>query len=136
MNVLRDGRDTPLKVTHRHAFRKIARDRAGRHAHPTEQQIGVALAPLSPEARNQLNLAENTKGAVIAGVQPNSPAEMAGLREGDVLVGIGAKTVNSPDDAVSAIRSARREGKTVALRVLRDGQSHYVAIPGKASANG
>ncbi len=134
LNILRDGRDTPVTVT----IATLPDDRATaqQDAAPKEQQIGVALAPLSPEARSELNLAEGVKGAVIAGVQPDSPAQMAGLREGDVLVGIGTKTVNSPGDAVSAIRAARQEGKTVALRVLRDGQSHFVAIPGKAAANG
>ncbi len=134
LDVLRDGHDTPVTVT----IAALPEDRATaqQDVAPKEQQIGVALAPLSPEARSELNLAEGTKGAVIAGVQPNSPAQIAGLREGDVLVGIGTKAVTSPDDAVSAIRAVRREGKTVALRVLRDGQSHFVAIPGKASANG
>ena len=134
LDILRDGRETPVMVT----IATLPDDRATaqQDVAPKEQQIGVALAPLSPEARSQLNLAEGVKGAVIAGVQPNSPAQMAGLREGDVVVGIGTKAVTSPDDAVSAIRSARRDGKTVALRVLRDGQSHFVAIPGKGAANG
>ena len=134
LNILRDGRDTPVTVT----IATLPDDRATaqQDVAPKEQQIGIALAPLSPEARNQLNLAEGIKGAVIAGVRPDSPAQVAGLREGDVVVGIGTKAVNSPDDAVSAIRAARRDGKTVALRVLRDGQSHFVAIPGRAAANG
>jgi len=51
--------------------------------------VGVALAPLSPELREQLELPEGTKGAVVANVMPDSPAERAGLAKGDIIVGIG-----------------------------------------------
>lgn len=132
--ILRDGRDTPVTVT----IASLPDDKATaqQDTAPSAEQIGVALAPLSSEARGQLNLAEGVKGAVIADIKPNSPAQLAGLREGDVLVGVGTNAVGSPEDAVKAIRSARHEGKSVALRVLRDGQSHFVAIPGKQSTNG
>ena len=100
---------------------------------PGEHSIGVALAPLSPELRDQLSLPESAKGAVVAEVRPGSPAQEAGLREGDVLVGVGSKAVNGPSQAASAIRSARKDGKAVALRVLRDGQSRFVAIPGTSN---
>jgi serine protease Do len=90
--------------------------------------IGLALAPLTPEARQELDLPAKTKGAVVAEVQPGSPAEAAGLRQGDVLVGVGSKPVTSPEDAVGAIREARQNGDTVALRVMRDGHTSYVAV--------
>jgi len=93
-----------------------------------ERGIGVALAPLSPEVRDQLQLPDGTKGAVIAEVRPGSPAQQAGLREGDVIVGVGSKAVNNPREAADAIRGS----KGVALRVLRDGQPRFVAIPGPA----
>ena len=132
--VLRDGHDTPVKVT----LASLPDDHtvAQNDSVPAREQIGVALAPLSPEARSELNLPDSAKGAVIARVKPNSPAQIAGLQEGDVVVGVGAKAVSSADDAVSAIRSARKDGKSVALRVLRNGQAHFVAIPGKDEANG
>ena len=98
-------------------------------AAPSEHNIGVALAPLSPELRDQLNVPESTKGAVVAQVQPGSPAQIAGLREGDVVVGVGLKPVTDPSSAATTIRAARTSGKTVALRVLRDGQPRFVAIP-------
>ncbi|MDT7951142.1 MAG: Do family serine endopeptidase [Acetobacteraceae bacterium] len=134
LDVLRDGQDKPVTIT----IATLPDDHAApsQGSVPKEQQIGVALAPLSPDMRGQLNLGENTQGAVVAGVKPDSPAQLAGLREGDVVVGVGTKAVKSPSDAVSAIRTARHDGKAVALRVLRDGQSHYVAIPGSTSANG
>ncbi len=72
---------------------------------------------------------------MIANVVPDSPADQAGLRQGDVVVGVGRKAVTSPHAAVAAIRAAGAGGKTVALRILRDGQAGFVAVkPGRLSA--
>jgi serine protease Do len=90
--------------------------------------IGLALAPLTPDARQQFDVPARTKGAVVAEVTPGSAADQAGLRAGDVLVGVGAKAVTSPEDAVRAIRAARQGGDPVALRVWRDGHTAFVAV--------
>ena len=62
---------------------------------------GVSLAPLSPEARQQLGLKEDVKGALIAGVDTGSPAEDQGLRAGDVLQQVGREQVTTPAEAVA-----------------------------------
>jgi serine protease Do len=46
---------------------------------------GVAVADITDEIRNALNLSKDIKGAVIAEIDPDSPAAKAGLREGDVI---------------------------------------------------
>jgi serine protease Do len=93
-----------------------------------QPRLGVALAPVSPDVRSEFDLPDSVKGAVVAAVQPGSPAEQAGLQPGDVIVGVGTKPVASPSDAVHAIRSAAHNDKTVALRILRDGKSAFVAV--------
>jgi serine protease Do len=94
-----------------------------------QPKLGLALAPISPDVRGQLDLPEGTKGAVVAQVQPGSPAEQAGIRPGDVIVGVGGKQVGSPREAVQAIRSAAGKADTaVALRIVRDGQPAFVAV--------
>ncbi len=93
------------------------------------EQIGLALAPLTPDMRNQLDVPDGMHGAVVRGVQPGSAAEMAGLQPGDVIVGVGTKSVNSPGDAAHAIRSAMHgERHALALRVIRNGQPLFVGI--------
>ena len=134
LDILRNGHETPVKVTL--ASLPDDRNAAQTDSVPSDQQIGVALAPITPDARSELKLPDGAKGAVIAGIKPGSPAQLAGLREGDLLVGVGSKSVTSAEDAVSAIRAARHDGKALALRVLRNGQSHFVAIPGKGETNG
>ncbi|MEJ1977550.1 MAG: PDZ domain-containing protein [Acetobacteraceae bacterium] len=90
--------------------------------------IGLALAPISPDVRDQLSLPAGTKGAVVAEVKAGSPAEQAGLQPGDVILGVGVKPVASPEEAVTAIRSATRDGHGLALRVLRHGDALFVPV--------
>ena len=91
--------------------------------------LGLTLAPLTPDVRNQLNLPDNATGAVVTAVTPNSPADIAQLQPGDLLVGVGPANVNSPSDAVNAIAAARKSGNgAVALRIIRQGQALFVGI--------
>jgi len=97
------------------------------------KKIGVALAPLTPQARRALDLSPTQTGAVIGEVADNSPAEEAGLRPGDVIVAVGQKPVANPEQAIRAIREGLSKGNSVALRILRDGHSAFVAVD---TANG
>lgn len=99
------------------------------------QQLGLALAPLSPDMRGQLDVPDNTQGAVIQGVKPGSPAEEAGLQPGDVIVGVGTHPVTSPAEAANEIhREMNSKNHAVALRVIRNGQPLFVGIQMGAKA--
>jgi serine protease Do len=90
--------------------------------------VGLALAPLTPDVRGQLDLPTQTKGVLVAQVESGSPAESAGLQEGDVIVGVGTHSVGSPREAMRAIHDAVGSAHSVALRILRDGHTEFVAI--------
>ena len=125
IEILRDGKTEQLTVTVGTMPGEKLAD-AGRANGP--DGIGVALAPLSPQLRAQMDLPATTKGVVIAGVKPNSPAANAGLQEGDLILGVGSRAVSTAEEAAGAIRKAIKGGDTVALRVLRDGRAGYVAV--------
>ncbi len=97
--------------------------------------IGLALAPLSPDLRNQLDVPDGTRGAVVRQVEPGSPADAAGIQAGDVIVGVGDKQIDSPSDAANAIRSASKD-HAVALRIIRDGQPLFVGVNLDQSSEG
>jgi S1-C subfamily serine protease len=105
-----------------------ARNGSGGNGGQEGPHIGLALAPLSPQTRQQLDVPDNTSGAVVAQVQPGSPAEKPGLQPGDLVVGVGGKRVSSPDEAANALRTAARAGRPFALRILRNGQGAFVAV--------
>jgi serine protease Do len=127
LDLLRDGKTQTVSVTIASMKNDAVTSRDG-VAGQDQQGVGVALAPLTPELRGELDLPAHTRGAVVANVKPDSPAAEAGIRQGDVIVGVGSATVASPSDAASAIRSAVHKDHAVALRILRDGQTAFVAI--------
>jgi len=127
-HILRDGqnRDVDVRVGEQPAEKAV-------HAKAEEPssrgQLGVALAPLNSDAREQLGIPDGQEGAVIRDVRPGSPAEEAGLRAGDVIVGVGNQKVASPSEASKAISAALgSKDRAVALRVLRDGTIAFVGV--------
>ena len=134
LDILRDGdkRTVTASVAEMPADKTASNgDDQGKAGHGERHgRVGLALAPLSPEARDHLSLPEGTKGAVVADVRSGSPAEAAGVQAGDVVLGVGTTSVSSPEEAVKAIRSATKEKDgTLALRIMRDGHASFVAIP-------
>ena len=132
--VLREGQDRDIDV-------KVGEQPPEKTAHAraeepsTRGRLGVALAPLTPDERDQLQVPEGQGGALIRAVRPGSPAEEAGLRPGDVIVGVGNQKVASPAEANKAIGSALGgKDHAVALRVLRDGTVAFVGVQVDQSA--
>lgn len=72
----------------------------------TRPFLGVTVSDVSQLLIRQYNLAVD-KGAVITiPVVSGSPADQAGLREGDVIVSLGGKEITGGDSLVQAIRSS------------------------------
>jgi putative serine protease PepD len=70
-----------------------------------------------------VGLAERTDGgagAIIADVQPDSPAAEAGIREGDLVLSVDGEPINGQTGLVAAIRD-RSPGDVVEIEVSRDG---------------
>lgn len=88
---------------------------------------GVVLQPLDEELAGVLG-APDGKGALIASVEPNSPAARGGLERGDIVIGVAGKVVQRQRDLAAAVADAK-PGSTVAVTVLRNGRrmEHRVA---------
>ncbi len=125
LDLVRDGDTRTLDVTLGNLPTQTADARPGSG---NSDGIGLALAPITPDVRQQLDLPDDAHGAVVAQVREGSPADQAGLRNGDVVVGVGQKTVDGPRDAAQAIRSASKSNQPMALRIIRDGRSGFVAV--------
>jgi serine protease Do len=128
LTVLREGqqKDVTVKVGTLPGEQMASNDAA---ESPSRGQLGVALAPLSPEMRNQLDVPDGTKGAVVERVRPGSPAETAGLQPGDIIVGVNTQTVTSPGEAVKALKGAMGgDNKALAIRIIRNGQPAFVGV--------
>jgi aminopeptidase N len=76
----------------------------------------------APEAPKLLVAMEpSAAGPVVKGFSPGSGAEEAGIKQGDVIVGIDDRKVSDPDD-LQAFLLFRRAGETVLVTVTRGGE--------------
>jgi serine protease Do len=82
--------------------------------------LGIAMSPMTKEVAAALGISANTKGVVIGKVLPNSPAEKAGLTEGDIIQRIDGKRFSDSKDIQNYIRS-KKVGDKVTIQILRDG---------------
>jgi putative serine protease PepD len=63
---------------------------------------------------------EGNGGAVVREATGGGPAARAGVRTGDVIVAVGGRRIQTPDDVAAAIQD-RRPGESVEVQVRRDG---------------
>jgi len=86
----------------------------------TRGVIGVQVTPVPADALAEFGLKER-RGALVAVVNPNGPADKAGLEPGDIVIEFNSKAVRNRDDLVSYVVSTK-PGTTVPVKVLRDKQ--------------
>lgn len=127
LSIYRNGRAQNVTVTVGQLNNDQASGRVGRSAQGSPT-LGVGLQAITPQLRQQLQLPDSVRGAVISEVQPGSTADQAGLQAGDVIVGVGDRAVGSPAEATRAIRESLKNSQAVALRIIRDGQPAFVAV--------
>ncbi len=88
---------------------------------------GLQVQGITPDIANQLNL-NSTKGVVVRGVQPDSPAADAGIQQGDVVLEVDHAKVNSVDDFLSAAKQAKKNKNSALLLVQRGNATLYTVI--------
>ncbi|QXC59453.1 S1C family serine protease [Aquihabitans sp. G128] len=90
------------------------------------RRLGVAVVPAAETARirRRVGLPEQA-GLLVSGVLEGSPAEAAGLGEGDLVVAVGGAAVTSVDDVWDALD---RAGDTVDVEVVRGTEARTVTV--------
>ena len=90
-------------------------------------RIGIALGQLSPALSRQLGLDEATKGVLVGDVVPGSPADKAGLKQGDVITSFAGEKVL--DRSSFRLKVATSEvAKPYDMTFIRDGVTKTAQI--------
>lgn len=96
----------------------------GRGETPTRPRLGVALAPpeIARRMRRAVGLLERD-GLLVRDVEDGSPADSAGLREGDLIVAAGGRDVRAIEDLQDVLAGARGR---LDIRIVRGSEEHSV----------
>jgi serine protease Do len=96
----------------------------------TRGWLGVSVQVVTAELAESFGLKE-TKGALVAEVLKNSPAEKAGIKRGDIILTFDSHEVDALNDLPRLV-AATQVGKAVKLTVFRDGKIRELnAVVGK-----
>lgn len=88
--------------------------------------LGIAIQEITKELAESFGM-KNTNGALVAGVEKNSPADKGGLEAGDVITRFDGKSINVSSDLPRAV-AATKPGKIVSVDVLRKGAMKTLQI--------
>jgi serine protease Do len=128
VKVLRDGGEKMLHVK----IGKLGSDRAGADLDESEEadlsrgKLGLALQDVTPKLARRFGLKVD-HGALVTDVQPGSPSDQAGIREGDVIVEVNHHQVESVEEVREEVAGTGDKGP-VLLLVQRDRGKIYIAL--------
>jgi S1-C subfamily serine protease len=88
--------------------------------------LGVDITTLTPALRQQYGFTP-TSGAVILNVISGSPADKAGLQQGDVIIDIGGTPIDSSETLQSSIQGDKA-GQVVAITYYLGNEKHTVSV--------
>jgi Do/DeqQ family serine protease len=130
LQVMRDGRTSDMKATLEETpVGKDARGAAAGDEPEGRGKFGMSVEPITPEIARQLDLDRDTKGVVIADVDPDGAAASAGLREGDVIEQVNGHAVKSAEEVRSALNAST--DRPAVLLVARGDATIFVPLRAK-----
>jgi serine protease Do len=126
LEVLRDSKSLSLPVTLEEL--NARNDESSKAGQPHgKARWGLGLMDVTPDMRGQLQLPGNVHGAVVANVQPGSPADNAGISRGDVIVEVNRHNVQDASDARRELGSVG-QGQDALLLVYSNGGSNFIVM--------
>ncbi|MBR8832895.1 MAG: trypsin-like peptidase domain-containing protein [Stigonema ocellatum SAG 48.90 = DSM 106950] len=91
--------------------------------------LGLGMQPvrLPENMKTALNLT-SASGVIVVNVEPNGPADNAGVLLGDVLVEFDGTSIKDTADVLGLLNNSDRVGKTIQSRIVRGGALVEIAI--------
>ena len=91
--------------------------------------LGLKLADLTPDQRQQMDVPEETRGALITDVTGDKANE-EGLKDGDIILSVNQTPIDGAQDAARQIAMAKKAGRNSVLLLVEHGNAQaFVALP-------
>jgi len=109
-------------------------DALGRGESVERPRLGIAVAPphVARRLRASVGLSDRA-GLLVRGVEDGSPAERAGIREGDLLVEAAGTQITDPDALNEVLATS---GLPIELKIVRGDEERTVSVGGATGASG
>jgi serine protease Do len=131
LGIVREGKPESLNLTVGKFNARGAEEASSEAPGQQKGKLGLAVANLDDDTRQQLDLPDTVKGVVVQQVRPGSPAEDAGLQQGDVIQEVNRKAAANASQFAGAIKSTAAD-KDILLLVWSHGNSSYRTVhPGQ-----
>ncbi len=92
----------------------------------TRGWLGVEIQPVSQDIADSMGV-KSLEGALVARLQPDSPALGSGVKSGDIITAVNGDAVADPKDLARRIAGIGPK-KSVDLTVVRNGSTQKIAV--------
>jgi serine protease Do len=122
VEAIRKGR----KMSFRVKIGELKEEKGSGEAAETKPRLGMTVKDLTPQLARNLGLSE-TSGLVVIRVESNSPAQVAGIRQGDIILEIDQAPPKDIEQFYKKIQEYKK-GDTVLLLIKRGGSTLYLTL--------
>jgi serine protease Do len=132
LEVMRDGKSISVPVT----VQELGNSKNGEESASNPEgkaRWGLGLSDLNSDVRDQLQAPSDVQGAVVARVQPGSPADNAGMATGDIIQSVNRKPVKSAQDVQQALSKVQNGQDALVLIWSQGGNTFRVMHSGDNS---
>jgi serine protease Do len=91
--------------------------------------LGLHVSDMSSrEVRQQYNVPRGQKGVIVLEVEEGSPADEAGIREGDIITEVYSNTVDDIDEYLRVADKLKEREAPIAFLVKRGRSTTYIPV--------
>ncbi len=123
IKIIRNGKEKVLTV-------KIGelKERTLSEVHPTAaEKLGMELENITPQLKEEFGL-RISRGVIVVGVKPGSPADEAGIMKGDIIIEANRRPVRDVSQFEEIFERADRTTKRLLLLVKRGRSIFYTVV--------
>lgn len=88
--------------------------------------LGVMIQSVTPEMAKAFKL-DDDKGALVADVTPDGPADKAGMKRGDVIVAFNGQTIKDSNELPGVV-AITEVGSRADVKIIRDGHEKEITV--------